>query len=68
MSENLLFRLPQIIGDKKADPPVRPIIPVCKTAWWAGVKSGIYPKPIKLSPRVTCWRASDIYALLDQQK
>jgi prophage regulatory protein len=63
MSEKSLFRLSQIIGDRHAKPPIPPIIPVCKTTWWAGVKSGIYPAPIKLSPRVTCWRASDIYAL-----
>ncbi len=65
MSEKSIgfLRLPQIIGDKKSIPP---LIPVCKTTWWAGVKAGIYPEPIKLSPRVTCWRASEIYALIDQ--
>jgi prophage regulatory protein len=48
-------RLSQIVGDPKADPPVPPVIPVCKSTWWAGVKSGKYPKPIKLSPHVTAW-------------
>ena len=28
--------------------------------WWAGVKKGIFPKPIKLSPRVTVWLETDI--------
>jgi prophage regulatory protein len=63
-----LLRLPQIIGDPNAEPPIPAIIPICKTSWWAGVKAGLYPAPIKLSPRVTCWRASDIYALIDQPK
>ena len=58
-------RLKQILGDLKADPPIPPIIPVGKSSWWAGVKAGIYPKPIKLSKRVTVWRASDIRALVE---
>ncbi|MBN8474507.1 AlpA family phage regulatory protein [Sulfuritalea sp.] len=62
------LRLPQIIGNPKANPPQPPIIPVCRSAWWAGVKSGRYPKPVKLSPRVTAWRAEDIVALIASAK
>ncbi|HEX2552503.1 MAG TPA: AlpA family phage regulatory protein [Microvirga sp.] len=40
-------------------------IPVCKSTWWAGVKSGRFPKPIKLGPRITVWRAEDIWRILD---
>ncbi len=40
------------------------VIPVCKSYWWAGVKSGRFPKPIKLSARCTVWRAEDIRALV----
>jgi predicted DNA-binding transcriptional regulator AlpA len=29
------------------------------------VRSGRFPQPVKLSPRVTAWRASDIRALID---
>lgn len=60
------LRLPQIIGDAKASPPVPALIPVAKTTWWAGVKSGRFPKPVKLGPRVTAWRAEDIRALIAQ--
>jgi hypothetical protein len=60
------LRLSQIIGNPKANPPQFPIIPVGRTTWWAGVKSGRYPKPIKLSPRVTVWRVEDISALIAQ--
>lgn len=28
-------------------------IPVGKSTWWAGVKEGKYPQPVKLAPRVT---------------
>jgi len=35
-------------------------VPVSRSAWWDGVRCGRYPKPIKLSPRVTVWREMDI--------
>lgn len=41
-------------------------IPVSRSTWWAGVKSGRYPKPIKLGPRITAWRAEDIRKLIEQ--
>ena len=60
-----LYRLRRIIkGDPKAVPPVEPLIPVCAATWWAGVKTGLYPKPIKLSPRVTVWSAADIHEFI----
>ncbi len=47
-------RLPQILH----------VIPLGKTNWWEGVKSGRFPKPVKLSPRCTAWRAEDIHRLI----
>ena len=44
------------------------VIPVGKTCWWEGVKSGLYPKPVKLSKRCTAWQAEDIRALIKQIK
>ncbi len=41
-------------------------IPVGKTTWWNGVKTGRFPKAIKLGKRITAWRAEDIRALIDQ--
>jgi predicted DNA-binding transcriptional regulator AlpA len=40
-------------------------VPVSRSNWWAGVKSGRYPKPLKLSERVTVWRAADIRQLVE---
>lgn len=40
------------------------LVPVGKSTFWAGVKSGRFPKPVKLGPRTTAWRASDIAALI----
>jgi prophage regulatory protein len=62
--ETAFLRLSQILGDLDANPPVAPIIPVSRSAWWAGVKTGTYPPPVKLSPRVTVWRASDVFAIV----
>ncbi len=59
-------RLTQIIGNPKADPPIPPIIPVSKSTWWAGVKSGRFPKPVKLGPHTTGWRIEDIRALIER--
>jgi hypothetical protein len=62
LPESGFLRQSQIIGDKKRG--ITPIIPVCKSTWWAGVKSGIYPAPVKLGPRTTAWRVEDIRALI----
>lgn len=49
-----LLRLPQVLS----------LVPVARSTWWAGVRSGRYPRPVKLGPRTTAWRASDIRALV----
>jgi predicted DNA-binding transcriptional regulator AlpA len=40
------------------------VIPIGRSTWWAGVKSGKYPKSIKLSIRCTVWKAEDIHGLI----
>ena len=60
LPETGYLRLPQIIGDPKANPPIPALIPVSRTTWWAGVSSGFFPKPIKLGPRITVWRVETI--------
>ena len=68
LPETGFLRLPQIIGDPKAEPPIPPIIPVKKSSWWNGVKSGRFPKPVKLGPRMTAWRVEDIRAFIASAK
>jgi prophage regulatory protein len=63
--ESGFLRIAQILGDAKAEPPIPPIIPVSRSTWWAGVKAGKYPKPLKLSERVTVWRCADIRAFIE---
>lgn len=57
--EPSLLRLSSILA------PEGPI-PVSKSTWWAGVKTGRFPAPVKLGPRTTAWRASDIRLLIDK--
>ncbi len=47
-------------------PQVRAIFPVSKSSWWEGCRTGRYPKPVKLGPRTTVWRAEDIAALVER--
>lgn len=54
-SDLALWRLPTVLQH----------VPVSRSGWWAGVKSGRYPAPIKLSPRCVAWRASDIRKLIN---
>ncbi len=64
LPEKGFVRLRQLLGDKKANPPTPPIIPIGRTSWLNGVKSGKYPKPVKLGERTTAWRVEDIRALI----
>ena len=56
---------PSIMGERYIrEREIIQILPISRATWWAGVKSGKFPAGIKLSPRVTVWRASDIEALM----
>lgn len=41
------------------------LIPISRSAWWEGCRTGRYPKPVKLGPRTTVWRAEDIRAFIE---
>jgi prophage regulatory protein len=41
-------------------------IPVGRSTWWAGVKTGRFPKPVKLGPRTTAWKVEDIRSLIEK--
>jgi predicted DNA-binding transcriptional regulator AlpA len=60
LPETGFVRLPGIIG-----PESRPI-PVSKSTWWEGVRTGRFPQPVKLGPRITAWRVEDIRELIAQ--
>ena len=46
-------------------PAVLARYPVGKSTWWAGVKSGKYPAPVKLiGAKCTAWKSEDIDKLI----
>lgn len=44
------LRLPQVLAR----------VPVARSTLWAWVREGRFPKPVKLGPMTTAWRASDV--------
>lgn len=42
------------------------LVPLSRSAWYEGIRKGVYPSPIKLGARASAWRASDIQNLLDR--
>ena len=71
LPETGFIRLAQIVG-QKADPSkykrkrveIIGLLPISRTTFLNGVKSGKYPKPIKLGERTTAWRVEDIRELI----
>lgn len=53
------LRQSQIVGS---------IVPVGSSTLWRWVAAGTFPKPVKLSTRVTAWRCEDVRQWLDSQK
>ena len=57
------LRLNQIVGNETTPA----IIPISRSSWWAGVKEGRFPQPVKLGKRTTVWRISDIRLLIEKK-
>jgi len=53
-----LVRIKAIVGKDGA-------LPISKSTWWDGVSKGYFPQPVKLGPKTTAWRWSDIQALVE---
>lgn len=45
-------------------PTILKVIPISKTTWWLGVKTGRFPKPTKLGRKIAAWRVEEIKALI----
>lgn len=41
------------------------LIPISQASWYAGVKSGRFPQPVKIGPRTAAYRAEDIRILIE---
>lgn len=55
---SVLLRLSEILA------PHGPI-PISKSTWYAGIRSGRFPQPIRLGKRISAWRSQDIQNLVD---
>ena len=58
---NGIYRVKSIVRSK-ANPT--PFIDVSPSTWWAGVKTGRFPKPVRLGGHMTFWRGSDLLGLV----
>lgn len=45
-------------------PTILSFVPVSKSTWWQGVKTGKYPRPVKHGG-FTFWKAEDIHDLIE---
>jgi len=50
LPETGFLRLPQVLT----------FVPISKSTLWRRVTAGTFPAPVKLSARVTAWRAEDV--------
>jgi len=68
LPETGYLRIWQIVGKPATDttPAIPALIPVCKSTFWAGVRSGRYPQPVKLGDRITAWRVEQIRELIER--
>ena len=58
------LRIHQIIGCPKRR--IQPRIPISKSSWYAGVKSGKFPAGRLLGPRTRVWLESDIARVISE--
>jgi len=56
------YRLWHIVGDAKRG--IEPLLPISRSSFLNGVKSGKYPAPVRLGENTLAWRKADIHALL----
>ena len=57
-----------------ANPPPRPLLklpevlaalPVSRSSWYSGMRSGLYPQPVKIGAKSVAWRRCDIDRLIE---
>lgn len=51
-----LLRLPQVLST----------VPVSRSLWYLNVKTGKFPQPVKIGPRIVAWKLSDVQKLVDR--
>jgi predicted DNA-binding transcriptional regulator AlpA len=54
--ERRLIRLPEVLR----------ICGFSRATWYNGIAAGKFPRPIKITPRTSGWRLSDVHALIEK--
>lgn len=49
----VLWKLPQVLHH----------YPVSRATWYAGIRAGRFPAPLKIGLRAVAWRSADVLAL-----
>lgn len=68
LPETGFLRIWHIVGKPNANPPIPALIPIGRTTFLNGVKSGIYPAPVRLGgpkARTVAWKVEDIRKLIE---
>lgn len=65
-NENFSGRLPEA-GYLRQSQLIPIIVPFSSATLWRKVKAGEFPRPVKLSERVTAWRVEDIRAWMQSR-
>lgn len=52
-----------VLNNRRLNQPA--ILPFSAATLWRKVRTGEFPKPVKISARVTAWRVEDIRAWMD---
>ncbi len=55
---NVFLRLPQVLAR----------VPISRSTLWRRVNDGTFPRPLKLSARVTVWRSEEIDGWMHEQQ
>lgn len=59
LPDSAFIRESQLVQSPKR-PNANPVLPFSGPTLWRKVRSGDFPKPVKLSERITAWRVSDV--------
>ena len=60
LPETGYVRLPQLIGNLKANPPIPGIIPISKSTLYSWIKNKRFPGQVKIGPRTSAWKIEDL--------
>lgn len=66
LPDSALLRESQLVPSPKRPGAIVPL-PFSGNTLWRKVKTGEFPKPIKLGPKITAWKAGDVRAWINAQ-